>query len=452
MLGDWDRGGGRKAERLAAAIERALISGQLDGPLPAERRLAASLHVSRGTVTAAYAELKERRLLASRPGGYTRPDRGNLATPVRAARLAARGMAEGTILGNYVERDPNALDLSFAFLDVPGGMRDVVAHAYVEALEESPTTHYVAAGLPELRERIADWYTRVANLRTSPEQIVVTQGAYQGIVLATLLTLQPGDRVAAEVPLYPGALDTFRAHDAAIRPVDAFDEVTLARIASEVRLIYATSVWCNPTGTLLDRRSAVRLARFSEKSEIPVIDDRALEHCGFDAALPAPLAVHAPNAPILTLGSLDKTTGAGTRIGWVRAPRALAGKVARLKAMSDLASPTYLQRVALRLFDHLEPIARARRLELRKRHDHLTQVLRGRFPAWSWTEPAGGASLWVDTGGDADAIARAAARVGVTLIAGAAFRPDAISRSHVRLALAQPEAAVEEALGRLTVF
>src|SRR5580704_16872010 len=105
MLGDWDRGGGRKAERLAAAIERAIVTGEIDGPLPAERRLAASLGVSRGTVTAAYAELKERRLLASRPGGYTRPDRGNLATPVRAARLAARGMAEGTILGNYVERD-----------------------------------------------------------------------------------------------------------------------------------------------------------------------------------------------------------------------------------------------------------------------------------------------------------------------------------------------------------
>jgi DNA-binding transcriptional MocR family regulator len=453
MLGAWDQGRGRKAQRLAVAIERALISGTLAGPLPAERRLAGTLGISRGTVTAAYAELKERGLLSSRPGGYTRPDRANLERPVRAARLAARGMAEGTILGNYVERNAGALDLSFAFLDVPAGMREIVAHAYVEALDEAPTTQYVAAGRPELRERIADWYSRVLHLETAPEQIVVTQGAYQGIVLATLLALQPGDCVVAEVPLYPGALDTFRAHGAVIRAVDSFDDPdALAGIehdAARIGMIYATTAWRNPTGALIESNIAARLARLSASHAIPVVDDRALEQCGFTPALSTPIACFAPEAPILTLGSLDKTTGAGTRIGWVRAPRSLASKVARLKAMSDLASPTFLQRVAMRLFDHLDTIAGARRVELRERYDHVAALLHRHFPGWTWKIPAGGASIWVDTHADADALVRAAAAVGVTLIAGAAFQPDGRSRGHLRISLAHPHTTVAEALQRL---
>jgi DNA-binding transcriptional MocR family regulator len=453
MLFDWERGRGRKAERLAAALERALISGLFDGPLPAERRLARSLGISRGTVTAAYAQLKERRLISSRPGGYTRPDFENLRAPVQAARLAARGMAEGTILGSYVERNPRALDLSFAFLDVPEGTRKIVAHAYAQALDEPPSTSYLAAGTPELRERIAEWYTCALQLPTSPEQIVITQGAYQGIVLATLLALEPGDLVVAESPLYPGALDTLRAHGALIRPVASFNEPEvikgLEREASNTKMIYATTVWRNPTGSLIDHDAALRLARLSARTDLTIIDDRALECCGFGTEIPAPLALHAPDAPILTLGSLDKTTGAGTRIGWIRAPRSLARKVARLKALSDLASPAFLQRVALRLFDHLETIAKARRSELRTRYEQVGALVRRYFPGWTWTEPTGGTSIWIDTRTDADALVRTAAAVGVTIIAGSAFSPNGISGSHVRLALSQPANIVDEALRRL---
>lgn len=447
----WERNRGTKAQRLAGAVERALITGTLAGPLPAERTLAARLGISRGTVSAAYAELKERRLVTSRAGGYTRPDHEQLKAPVRAARLAARGMADGTILSSYIDRDPTAVDLAFAVLEIPERMRDLVMHGYVTALDEAPSPEYFAAGRPELRERIAEMF-RKQGVPTSADQIVVTQGAYQGIVLATLLALQPGDRVASECPAYPGALDIFRAHAASIHELDLYDEAgvldALEREPS-IDMIYATSVYRNPLGSVMDHATAARLGRISEVRDIILIDDRALEHCGFTANAAPPLAAYNPKAPILTLGSFDKTTGAGTRIGWIRTPRSLAAKVTRLKALSDIASPFFTQGVALHLFEHLPAIAAERQRELHVRYATAAATIAEHFPSWRWNVPRGGSSMWIDTGMDADALAGIAARAGITLSAGSAFFSSGMGGSYIRIAIARRPEILEAAIVRL---
>ncbi|HTW85120.1 MAG TPA: PLP-dependent aminotransferase family protein [Candidatus Sulfotelmatobacter sp.] len=453
-LTGWELGPGRLPQRLAAALERALVAGVLgDGPLPAERRLAAALGISRGTVTAAYAELKDRKLVASRPGGYTEPDHVALAAPVRAARLAARWTVEETILREYATRDPAGLDLSFAFLGTPEGAQPLIDAAFARALTHRPNpTGYVAAGLAGLRERIADWYTHTLLLRTSADQIVITQGAYQAIYLAAMLALSPGDTVVAEVPMYPGALDIFRMHGAVIRDVGMFDEPktldALERAGTDVALVYATSAYRNPIGTTIDARSAARLARWSARADVTVVDDRALGLCGF-GEWPRPLASFAPDAPILTLGSLDKTTGAGTRIGWMRVPRATAPKLARLKAIADLTSPPLMQQVAIELHDDLAAIAALRSAELKRRYERLAARLRTRFPRWRWETPAGGASIWVDVATDADVLQRAAGRAGVTLVTGSAFLPGGEHGRHVRIAFARPETLLDAAVDRL---
>jgi DNA-binding transcriptional MocR family regulator len=447
----WERNRGTKAQRLAGAVERALIAGTLSGPLPAERTLAARLGISRGTVSAAYAELKERGLVTSRAGGYTRPDHEQLKAPVRAARLAARGMADGKLLSSYIDRDPSSIDLAFAVLEVPERMRDLVMHGYIAALNETPSSEYMAAGRPELRERIAEMFHK-QSVPTSADQIIVTQGAYQGIVLATLLALQPGDRVACECPVYPGALDIFRAHAASIYEVDLYDEPgvldALEREPS-INLIYATSVYRNPLGSLMDHATAARLSRISEVRDIILIDDRALEHCGFGSNAPPPLAAYNPKAPILTLGSLDKTTGSGTRIGWIRTPRSLAAKVTRLKALSDLASPSFTQAVALHLFEHLSTIAAERQRELQTSYTTAAATIAKHLPAWRWQTPRGGSSMWIATGTDAEALVGVAGRAGITLGAGGAFFPSGRGGSYLRLAIARRPEILEAAIIRL---
>lgn len=439
VFSGWANGRGSKAQRLTTALERALIGGEIQGPLPSERRLAAHLGLSRGTVAAAYGQLKERRRLTSRPGGYTRPDIENLKAPARAARLAARGTAPGTTLGSYVDPDPAALNLSLAVLGVPGEVLATVRAAYSVAAERSAFTATHPAGHPELRERIAATY-RAIGLVTEAEQIVVTQGARQAIVLATMLAVQPADRVACECPIYPGALDIFRAHSAAIHSVTSFEDPDVLGALERkpnIAMIYASSVYRNPTGLIISASTAARLVRLSRGHDILTVDDRALEHCGFDSEIIAPLAAYDADAPILTLGSLDKTTGAGARIGWIRAPRRLVGKIARLKALSDLTSPALTQGLAIALLEHLEPIAAARRRELADRYAAVTRAMAELVPSWTHRAQRGGSSLWVDTHMDADVVVEAAARSGVTLMDGRAFDPTGAAGRHIRIALAR---------------
>jgi DNA-binding transcriptional MocR family regulator len=447
----WARGPGSKAQRLTAVLERALIDGEIEGPLPSERRLAAQLGLSRGTVAAAYGLLKERRRLTSRPGGYTRPDTENLKAPARAARLAARGTAPGTTLGTYVDPDPAALNLSLAVLGVPGEMLETVRSAYRRAADCSAFTAARPAGHPELRERIAATY-RAIGLGTEAEQIVVTQGARQGIVLATMLAVQPGDRVACECPIYPGALDIFRAHSAALHNVTSFEDPdVLAALERKpnIAMIYASSVYRNPTGSITSRSTAARLVRLARAHDILTVDDRALENCGFDSEIIVPLAAYDLDAPILTLGSLDKTTGAGARIGWIRAPRPLVGKIARLKALLDLTSPALTQGLAIALLEHLEPLAAARRRELAERYAAVTRALADAVPGWTYRAQRGGSSLWIDTHMDADVVVRAAAEVGVTLMDGRAFDPTGTAGRHIRIALARSPAELTTGIRRV---
>lgn len=443
-LSEWDRGRGRKFERLAAAIERALVEGELTSPLPPERALATRVGVSRGTVAAAYGVLKDRRLIVSRSGGYTRSDNLQIKRHVRATRLAALAVEDGAIVDSYIERDPAGLDLAFAILGVPERLRFIVEDAHRSALAEITSTDYPPAGRLELRARVAELF-REQNVPTRPEQIIITQGAYQGISLATQLALQPGDRVACEYPTYPGALEIFNAHSANVAEVasyDLADSLKELEHGSAVDLVYASSTYQNPTGLTIKRSSAAHLARISDERGIVTIDDRALEHCGYSSDAPPPMAMYRPAAPILTLGSLDKTTGAGTRIGWIRAPLALVPKLTRLKALADFASPHVTQSIALHLLEHLALFSAERRRELLDRYNSCAAAFALHLPAWRWVAPSGGPSLWVDTGADADDIVGAAQRAGITLLAGRTFSSAEHHRKHVRIALAQPPDAL----------
>jgi DNA-binding transcriptional MocR family regulator len=450
-LNEWDQGKGRKFERLATAIERALVNGDLSNPLPPERTLAAQLGVSRGTVTAAYGVLKDRRLIASRSGGYTRSDTLQVKRHARAARLAALAIEDGAIVDSYIERDPAGMDLAFAILGVPERLRFIVEEAHLAALTETASTQYMPAGRLDLKIRIAELF-REQNVPTRPEQIIITQGAYQGISLATQLALQPGDRVACEYPTYPGALEIFHAHSANVAEIasyDSPDSLKELEFGAAVDLIYASSTYQNPTGLVIQRASAARLARIAEERAIVTIDDRALEHCGYAVEAHPPLATYRPAAPILTLGSLDKTTGAGTRIGWIRAPLSLVSKLTRLKALSDFASPNVTQSIALHLLEHLSQFSAERRRELLERYDSCAAALAMHLPTWRWAAPIGGSSLWVDTGTDADEVVSAARRAGITLLAGRTFSMAGHHRTHVRIALARPPEALAALIKRL---
>src|SRR5690606_21750531 len=80
---------------------------------------------------------------------------------------------------------------------------------------------YLPAGLPALREALADRLTGLGT-PTSYEQIMITTGAQQAVNLAAQLLVSPGDEVVVETPSFSGTIDVIRTRGARVTvvPVD----------------------------------------------------------------------------------------------------------------------------------------------------------------------------------------------------------------------------------------
>ncbi|GGK70344.1 GntR family transcriptional regulator [Sphaerisporangium melleum] len=459
LLGDWAARPGPLYRSLAGALTRAVHDGALapGDRLPAERRLARTLGVSRATVVAAYEELRGGGLLVSRQGSGTR-----IAPDLRVRPPAADGRVPGgtatTIFQRLIDGPGELISMAVAAGGAVPQLADVLRELVRDDLDDLLADHgYHPGGLPALRVAIAAHLTGTG-LPTAPEEVLVTTGAHQGLVLVTQLYLAPGATVVVESPNWPGCLDVFRSAGARLVTVPLDDEgPSVAALGAVLRerapaLLYLMPTYHNPTGLLMSATRRRRIAELAAVHGVPVLEDNAsMTYHSESGDAPPPLAAYAPpGAEMLSLGSLAKAVWGGLRIGWVRGPAEIVQRLARRKVLADIASPVLDQALAARLLPRLEEILAVRSGELRRRLDHIDGLLRERLPSWRWRRPDGGGALWVELPGvNAVAFAQVAARYGVDVVPGAAMDPDGGHHSHLRLPYTFPPETLDELVHRL---
>jgi DNA-binding transcriptional MocR family regulator len=406
-LGDLGAAGHPIYAAIAAGLRRLIERGELPAGtrLPPERRLADALDVSRGTVVAAYDELRAAGLVQTRHGSGTVVDgRASPITGPREAHVTSAVSGNAIIEGMF---DPSGgIDLRGAYWI---GTDDLPADAFDLRDDESFRLRdehhgYYPAGLPQLREAIARHLTD-SGLPTTADQVLVTTGAQQAMSLVAQLFVERGDTVVLEEITFPGALTTFAGTaqaslvGAPMRDdgvdVDALDSLVRRHAP---RLAYLVPTMQNPTGTVLPPHACKRLVEsLADWGDTIVIDDRTLAPLTWDDA-PPPLAASVPESRakplVLTIGSVSKIIWGGLRVGWVRGPEPTIARLARVKAADDLGSPVMSQLVTSRLLPRLAEIRAGRRAEHRARYAAVAEVLRDEMPDWTWAEPAGGLTLW----------------------------------------------------------
>ena len=217
LLGAWSERPGPLYKRLTAAFEQSIRTGELTAEtrLPSERWLAQRLGVSRSTVVAAYALLQERGWATSQRGSGTQISSQSPERSMRLRRQQLNPLAHGPVVDSYLGDPLEAIDLSTGAPSWPTGLDPSLCSITPDQIAPLLDEYgYAPQGLPGLRRAIAERYTR-SDLRTSPEQILVTSGAQQAISLLATLLLQRGDVIILENPTFFGAIDAFRAAGAA---------------------------------------------------------------------------------------------------------------------------------------------------------------------------------------------------------------------------------------------
>lgn len=448
QLGEWRPNGTTPLyEALADRVRLLILDGRisLGTRLPAERLLAEHEELSRTTVAAAYARLRDLGFAESLRGSGTI---ARLPHGIDDA-LPALGQPAG----------PGIIDLSKATLPaIP-----VVAEAAREAAELLPAHLHESGvdphGLLVVRRAIADRYT-ARGLPTTADDIMVTLGAQHAIALIARTLFSRGDRVLIEAPSYPHAVEALRSAGARLVSVpittDAgWDAESLEQAMPRTApaLAYVMPAFQNPTGRTMPAAQRERLHVLAAAHGTVLLADETMADLGFGLdEQPAPFALGAErhNAQVISVGSVGKSIWGGVRLGWIRADRETLSKLAVARFAGDLGSPVLEQLLLLRLLNSYDRVLDARRDQLRTGHSLMVAELTRRFPHWSVPHVDGGLSVWVNLNAPVSSqLALAARAEGLLIGAGPRFGIDGAFERFVRLPFCHPAEHTLQALDLL---
>jgi GntR family transcriptional regulator/MocR family aminotransferase len=441
-----DRSGGEPlVGQLAAAIEARIATGRLRAGdrLPTTRELALALNLNRGTVQAAYRRLSERNLVEGRVGS---------GTVVRVDTAPPRNFDPSDLLSRRVQGIAEESALAVAEPVVADFSRLTPDERFFPLAEFTRTLSEVWSrradlwqyapplGLKELREEIARRLAEIG-IERSPDEILVTSGAQQGLDLVLRTFTDPGDSIAVESPTYPGALALARFAGLEIVPLPMTAEGPdpSPLLGRRVKIVYLMPERQNPTGVTAPDSRRDEILEAAASSGALIVED------GYEEPESGrrPLAARRPERTIW-LGTLSKDLVPGFRIGWIAGPSSVIERLARVKRTADFQTPLPLQAaVADFLRAGSDRKARQRRaLEVETRRLTAARALQMHLPEVSWWGGEVGSPLFwlhLPAGVSGRAVAQAAAARGVGVAPGVDFDPRREDRPNLRLAVSRVE-------------
>ena len=462
--------------QVSAGIAELILADRLPPGhrLPAERRLARSLRVTRTTVVNAYLHLKAEGLIDAHVG------RGTVVLP---RRVPSAGVADvRPIPWHYFAADdlgdrPQRLFNEFV---QRGASKGVIGFSAGIPGEESVPAETLASlagqitrelgprafmptpseGLTELRATLAD-HLATHGLTCTAGNVVVTTGAEQAIDLLVRMLVARNDTVFVEEPTYAMALRLLRARGARLVgvPMDEegmrTDELETLLARFHPKLLYTGPTFQNPTGRVLSLERRLHLLDLAHRYQFPVVEDDVYSELRFSGTPVPSLAALDEHGYVVQVGSLSKVVAPGLRVGWAIAPLPVVRRLAAAKAATDLHTPTLNQWLAER-FIRDGHLARHRRAVLRA-HAARAALMDAALRHWApdlvrWTLPEGGLSLWCVLPEDLphDALMEECLRRGVTYLPGTLCAVDGASENGLRLTFGFPaEAAIDDGIARL---
>ncbi|MHA0864776.1 PLP-dependent aminotransferase family protein [Enterobacter wuhouensis] len=316
---------------LYLALREAILCGRLQpgSRLSGSRTLAQQLSLSRNTVNAALEQLTlEGYLLRSRQG-------------TRVAQLAQRNVA--------LDLPEPAVTLARRVAQLPAPVaRDTPVPAFTPG---TPAINYFPlplwrrlydrvlreegsallgygdpAGEPSLRSAIVRHLAISRGIDCDASQIVITEGALEGVNLCTMLLSEPGDVVWVEDPGYAGAKSAFAKAGLTMAgmPVDEEGICWEGQQAPPPSFIFTSPSHQFPYGSVLSARRRLALLELAQRHNAWIIeDDYDSEFRYTGEPVPAMLGM-VNNAHVVYLGTFSKTLFPSLRIGFMVLPPALA--------------------------------------------------------------------------------------------------------------------------------
>lgn len=341
--------------------------------------------------------------------------------------------------------------------DTPQHIKDACA----KALADGFTKYTPAAGIPELRQAIADKHKRENGLTYKPSQIIVSCGGKHSCYNVIMATCQEGDEVIIPAPYwlsYPEMVKMAGAKPVVLETSDQTEfKVTPAQLRGAItprtRLFLLNSP-SNPTGTVYTPDEIKALGDICVEQGVLIMSDEIYEHLRYDGALHKSVASFSPahlDHTIVVHGFAKAWSMTGWRLGWCAAPEPIAKAVDAMQSHSTSNPTSFAQKGAVAALtgpqDHLPKWL----AEFSKRRTYAFNALNA-MPGISCVNAKGAFYLFPkisQTGlKSSDFCARLLEQEKVAAVPGIAFGAD----DYIRLSYATSMANIEKGLARLDNF
>lgn len=356
----------------------------------------------------------------------------NTTTPSRGIEwnpgLAALPFSPIRAMFNEAAKMSDVVHLSIGQPDLPPPPH--VIEAFHQALRDGRTRYELDAGMPALRQAIADFYSRRHNVRLDADNVLITTGCCQAMFMALSAAVQPGREVIMIEPAFVlfriiemagGVLRrivTTAENGYQVDPqevIDAMNDRTCALLLNSPG---------NPTGTIYPRETMETICRAAEERGIAVISDEVYDRLILDEPYASALecAPHLDN--LIVASSVSKTYSlAGLRLGWAISSKANIVDLQRFHMFVSSCESTPTQSAVLAAFQGEQSFVEQMVKEYRRRRDRVVELVAA-TPKLTGYKPSGAffvmPSLPVGVDGF-DVAMRMLKEVGVCTVPGGTF-------------------------------
>lgn len=357
-------------QALADAIAADRSTGALPAGarLPPHRTLAHALGLTVGTITRGYGEAARRKLVRGEVG------RGTYVldpapTELLDTRFARREAVVDDILNLTITRPASKLLTE----SLGRGLEDLSGADLSSLVSYGP-----AEGGQSHRAAVSSWL-QASGAPIAPEQVVICNGAQNGLALACAGLLKPGDAVAVDDLTYPGfkaAANLFGLRLLAVQSDEHGMTPEGLGVAARAgaRAVYLMPTLHNPTMQTIPLTRRQDLAIVAEAADLLIIEDDVYGFLETDH--PTHFATLAPERTAL-VGGVSKFMAPALRIGWIAPPPGRTAEVEpAIRGLSWMASPLAAHMVATAMVSgEAEELAEAQRAEARMRLGMVRQAL-----------------------------------------------------------------------------
>jgi aspartate/methionine/tyrosine aminotransferase len=386
-----------------------------------------------------------------------------------------------------------------AFIHLPGskirevanagmGRPDVLAFWFGESDEVTPSAIRQAAadslatgetfyshnmGLPELREAIAAYTTRLHTVPVGMERIAITSGGVNALMLAAQALIDAGDDVLAVTPVWPNLTGQPRVMGANLRchALTAKDgawhldvDALLAKIGVQTKLLVLNAP-NNPTGWTLTRQEQQRILQHCRQTGTWILADEVYERLYYapsakgsspssNGCAPSFLDIASETDRLVVVHSFSKSfLMTGWRMGWMVMPPDMAQHMGKLIEFNTSCAPVFVQRAALAALAHEPDITPRVVAHMKTCRDTLLPLLQT-MPGVQVQTPLGGMYAFFKLHGFEDSLhlaKRLVSEAGLGLAPGAAFGDEA--EGWLRWCFASKDVArLEQGVARLQAW